>query len=69
MIIEPNKKNVVFIPFFTTDFLNTTIPMLMDAIMGKPILLNKPKGPGITPMPNVAASLGISIKPADIITK
>ena len=69
MIIEPSKKNVVFIPFRTTDFLYIAIPMIMDAIMGKPILLNKPKGPGIIPIPNIAGSLGISVKPADIKTK
>lgn len=39
------------------------------AIMGKPILLNNAKGPGIMPMPNIGGSLGISTKPAMIILR
>ncbi|XOV82412.1 MAG: hypothetical protein ACFHXK_16305 [bacterium] len=69
MNIEEIKKKTAFMPFPTTDFLNKTILMPIVAMMGKPKLLNKPSGPGVRPMPNIAGSLGISMNPNEIITE
>ncbi len=59
----------MLIPLWTSDFRNTATLMPTVAIMGRPIPLNKAIGPGIIPIPNIGGSLGMSTKPAMIITR
>ena len=69
MIIEQTKKNAALIPLWGSDFRATTTPRLHIEIKGKPIPLNKAKGPGIIPIPNIAGSLGMSSKPPETIAR